>query len=159
MEEEGFADAEEGEAAQGSYVAELNKLTALPRAEDTLLYCVPVCAPYAAVAKYKYRVRCAYPWSLSCRATLSTRLLWPQVKLTPGTGKKGRAGKQALDVLTRLKECVGRERDLIKMLSDPEVVNAMVGDVKVSSAGVHAAFNAKRSAKQAKKSKPKPEDP
>lgn len=76
--------------------------------DDTLLFAVPVCAPYAAVAKYKFRV-----------------------KLTPGVGKKGKAGKQALDIFTRAKECSPRERDLLRMISDNEIVQTIIGDTKV----------------------------
>jgi len=118
LEEEGFMEAapgSEGHAASaGSYVAELNQLTGLPRstlgAADELLFAVVVCAPYASVAKYKYRC-----------------------KLTPGVGKKGKAGKQALELFCRMKECTGREKDLLKMVSDNEVVQTIIGDVKVQS--------------------------
>jgi hypothetical protein len=129
---EGFAEAEDEDAsAAGSYVVELNKLTGLPRPDDTLLFAVPVCAPYAAVKNYKYKV-----------------------KLTPGVGKKGRTGKQAVELFARSKECVGWERDLVKMLGDAEVINAIIGDAKINASGMHAAHNAKRKAKQAGKKKP-----
>ncbi len=106
LSEEGFVD--EAEVA-GSYVAELNKLTGLPLPTDTLLFAIPVCAPYSSVAKYKYRV-----------------------KLTPGVGKKGRTGKQALDLFSRMKTCTPRERDLIRLISDNEIVQTIIGDSKVN---------------------------
>jgi hypothetical protein len=53
------------------------------------------------------------------------------VKLTPGEGKKGRTGKQALDVFSRSKDCSPREKDLIKMIADNDVVQCIIGDVKV----------------------------
>mmetsp|Transcript_67624 Transcript_67624/g.126567 ORF Transcript_67624/g.126567 Transcript_67624/m.126567 type:complete len:151 (+) Transcript_67624:1483-1935(+) len=115
----------------GSYVLELNKLTGSPLPTDGLLFAVPVCAPFAALSKYKYRV-----------------------KLTPGEGKKGRTGKQALEIFARMKECTPREKDLIKMVSDNEVVQTIIGDVKMSTPGLNAVHAAKRSAKKAGKNKP-----
>ena len=129
---EGVVEVEDdGTRQAGSYVVELNKLTGLPRPDDTLLFAVPVCAPYAAVKNYKYKV-----------------------KLTPGVGKKGRSGKQAVELFARSKECVGWERDLVKMLDDAEVINAIIGEAKINASGMHAAHNAKRKAKQAGKKKP-----
>ena len=76
MEEEGFAEADDDETvAAGSYVRDLNKLTGLPRTDDLLLFAMVVCGPYQSLTRYKYRV-----------------------KLVPGTQKKGKAGKQALEV-------------------------------------------------------------
>ena len=128
---EGVVEVEDDGAGQaGSYVVELNKLTGLPRPDDTLLFAVPICAPYAAVKNYKYKV-----------------------KLTPGVGKKGRTGKQAVELFARSKDCVGWERDLVKMLDDAEVINAIIGDAKINASGMHAVQNAKRKAKQAGKKK------
>ncbi len=55
-----------------SRLSSLDQLTGLPAAPDTLLYAVPVVAPYSALGSYKYRA-----------------------KLTPGNQKKGKAAKQA----------------------------------------------------------------
>ena len=35
----------------------LDSLTGLPRADDTLLFAVPVCGPYAALQNYKFKVK------------------------------------------------------------------------------------------------------
>ena len=51
----------------------LESLTWRPLAEDTLLYAVVVVAPYNIMQKFKYKV-----------------------KLTPGTGKRGKAAKSAI---------------------------------------------------------------
>ena len=53
---------------------ELAFLTAAPHAEDVVVGCLPVCAPYSTLAAYRYKV-----------------------KLTPGAQKKGRAARQAMD--------------------------------------------------------------
>merc|ERR550525_164729 len=48
----------------------VDSLTGLPHEDDELLFVVPVCAPYSTLTNYKYKV-----------------------KLTPGTGKRGKACK------------------------------------------------------------------
>ena len=50
---------------------EIDALTGQPRQGDILLHALPMCAPYSALQGYKYRL-----------------------KLTPGTQRKGKAGKQ-----------------------------------------------------------------
>ena len=60
-----------------------------------------------------------------------------KVKLTPGTGKKGKAAKQAVDVFTRMKECTPTEKALMRALTDPEMVAIMIGDVKLSMPGLY----------------------
>ncbi|KAG0261714.1 hypothetical protein BG011_000741 [Mortierella polycephala] len=122
----------------------LDGLTGKPLPTDILQFAVPVCAPYGALQKYKYKV-----------------------KLIPGTMKKGKAVKTAinhfltnvngntttspLDNTARtvngltgneLREAEAaletRERDLIKMVKDEEMINAMIGKSKVSAPGVEA---------------------
>ena len=44
-----------------------------------------------------------------------------RVKLTPGTVKKGKAAKQAVELFCRGKESSSHESTLIKALTDPEV--------------------------------------
>eukprot|EP01035_Chromulina_nebulosa_P016824 gene16824-22308_t len=102
--EEGIIDEEEGKLAD-----ELEKLTGIPLADDVLLYAVPMCAPYSALQNFKYKI-----------------------KLTPGTLKRGKAAKQAIEVFTRGKEYMN-DKNLIKALTDPEIVAVMIGDVKLST--------------------------
>jgi NFACT protein C-terminal domain len=87
-------DDEEGTVAatarMASELAEISALTAQPLDEDELLYAVPMCAPYDALAKCKYRV-----------------------KLVPGPQKKGKAAKQALELLTALPNCTARCASLL----------------------------------------------
>lgn len=56
-------------------LTELDALTGVPRADDILLYAVPMCGPYTALQGCKFKV-----------------------KLTPGTAKKGKAAKTAVEV-------------------------------------------------------------
>ncbi|KOB65691.1 Serologically defined colon cancer antigen 1, partial [Operophtera brumata] len=69
----------------------LSQLTGAPHAEDELLFAVPVVAPYSALLNYKYKV-----------------------KLTPGTSKRGKAAKTAVQVFLRDKAASNREKDLLK---------------------------------------------
>ena len=70
-----------------------------------------------------------------------------KVKLTPGTGKKGKAAKQAVDVFTRMKECTPTEKALMRALTDPEMVAIMIGDVKLSMPGLYQAQRQKKGKK------------
>lgn len=45
------------EAPEAGDVAELDKLTGLPTRHDTLLFAVPMLAPYTTVQAYKYKVK------------------------------------------------------------------------------------------------------
>lgn len=56
---------------------------------DGLIDCVPVCAPYASMVGYKYRV-----------------------KLVPGTMKKGKAARQAMNFFEHIKEATNVNLDL-----------------------------------------------
>jgi hypothetical protein len=116
---------EEGDAAAAA-LKELDSLTGIPRADDVLMYAVPVVGPYAALANYKFKV-----------------------KLTPGTLKKGKAVKQAVELLVRGQEALQRERELMRAVPDADMVNAMVGTVKISAAGLQ---QLKQASKKAKKS-------
>ncbi|KAG0045096.1 hypothetical protein BGZ83_009655 [Gryganskiella cystojenkinii] len=124
----------------------LDGLTGRPLPTDILQFAVPVCAPYGALLKFKYKV-----------------------KLIPGTMKKGKAVKTAINHFlmnvngnteptkpsatttveggiglsgAELKEAEAalelRERDLIKMVKDEEAINAMIGKSKVSAPGVES---------------------
>lgn len=53
----------------------LDELTGCPLPEDVLLYALPMCAPYSAISSYKFKC-----------------------KLTPGTLKRGKAAKAALNL-------------------------------------------------------------
>lgn len=59
-----------------------------------------------------------------------------QVKLTPGKQKRGKASKQAIEVFSRARETPAPHRGLMKGVTDNECVAVMIGDVKVSVAGL-----------------------
>jgi len=100
--------------------AELAQLTGKPTSGDIVLNAIPVCAPYHVLSQYKYRV-----------------------KLTPGSVKRGKASKQCVEMFTRneegkknvVDEGTKRDKELIKLVGENEWVQAMIGDVRISSAG------------------------
>ncbi|ORX93174.1 DUF814-domain-containing protein [Basidiobolus meristosporus CBS 931.73] len=113
----------EGEDAENLTL--LDTLTGSPFPDDTLLFAVPVCAPYTSLQKYKYRV-----------------------KLTPGSMKKGKACKAAINFFLHSNETTPREKELIKSIPEMEMISQMLGKVKVSAANIEAA---KSKAKKNKK--------
>lgn len=109
---------------------EVEKLTGCPLSEDTLLYAVPMCGPYSAFSNYKYKV-----------------------KLTPGTQKKGKAAKQALEVFLKNRDVTPVEKVHMKSLGDPEMVAIMIGDVRLSTPGLQGLQRAKKDQKKGKTSR------
>lgn len=114
----------------------LDELTGVPLPSDTLLAALPVCAPYQTVSSYKYHI-----------------------KLVPGTQKKGKAYKQAVDVIkSRVKSGQGngntlaeKELDMIMAISEKEGIEAMVGNVKLQVAGLQKLQQKQKMAKKNKK--------
>ncbi|KPI92094.1 Nuclear export mediator factor NEMF-like [Papilio xuthus] len=92
----------------------LAQLTGCPCAEDELLFAVPVVAPYSALVNYKYKV-----------------------KLTPGTSKRGKAAKTAVQVFLRDKCGSARERDLLKAVKEENIARNFPGKVKLSAPQLH----------------------
>ncbi|XP_071685642.1 uncharacterized protein [Rutidosis leptorrhynchoides] len=110
MEEDDIKEIGEDEKEK---LTDVDYLTGIPLPNDILLYAVPVCAPYAALQSYKYRV-----------------------KIIPGTAKKGKAVKMAMNLFGHMPEALQREKELMKACTDPELMAAIIGNVKVSAAGL-----------------------
>ncbi|GLE03101.1 hypothetical protein PINS_up011980 [Pythium insidiosum] len=141
---EKYLEQEEEEAEQLDF---FDAFTGAPLPQDMLLHAMPMCAPYSSLLRYKYKV-----------------------KLTPGSVKKGKAAKTALEYLleTNLREekdlltaqrraqkpeaseATGGEteehggvehvlvqRELLRCVTENELVTCMVGPVKVSAPGLH----------------------
>ncbi|CAG5114692.1 unnamed protein product, partial [Candidula unifasciata] len=102
------------EANTGSDETVLNSLTGIPLPEDEILFAVPVCAPYSALLNYKYKV-----------------------KLMPGSGKKGKAVKTALNMFVHEKTATSREKDLLKIQKDVDLARNVPGKVKVAAPNIH----------------------
>lgn len=127
---EGIAAEEEGDDDLVDDTVEMRKLTGAPVGEDSLLYAIPVCAPYQTLSKYKYKI-----------------------KLTPGNLKRGKAAKQCMDMFLKgdgdKSLPAERNRELMKRVSDNEWVQVMCSDVKISAPG--ASKNSKQNKDATKK--------
>ncbi|ODN03333.1 Nuclear export mediator factor NEMF [Orchesella cincta] len=100
----------EEEPTAESEIDLLKTLTGSPLEQDELLYAIPVIAPYSTLQNYKFRI-----------------------KMTPGTAKRGKAAKTALDSFLRDKEATQREKDLIKAVKDQDLARNFPGKVKLSN--------------------------
>jgi predicted ribosome quality control (RQC) complex YloA/Tae2 family protein len=122
--EEGIEALDEEESTA---VTQLDAYVGTPLAGDELLEAIPVCAPWAALAKYKYKV-----------------------KLQPGAQKKGRAIREIMDswskagavskwvdpTMTDTERIWPRELELIKNWKDVEVIGVLpVSKVRVMMSG------------------------
>ncbi|KAG9907662.1 hypothetical protein KCU94_g3841, partial [Aureobasidium melanogenum] len=122
--EEGIEALDEEES---SAVTQLDAYVGTPLPGDELLEAIPVCAPWAALAKYKYKV-----------------------KLQPGAQKKGRAIREIMDSwakagtvnkwvdqsMTDTERIWPRELELIKNWKDVEVIGVLpVSKVRVMMSG------------------------
>ena len=59
-----------------------------------------------------------------------------KVKLTPGSLKKGKAAKQAVEFLSRVGGGEAREVQLMKTVPSPDMMNVMLSSVKISMPGL-----------------------
>ncbi|CAD0053143.1 unnamed protein product [Aureobasidium pullulans] len=122
--EEGIEALDEEET---SAVTQLDSYVGTPLPGDELLEAIPVCAPWAALAKYKYKV-----------------------KLQPGAQKKGRAIREIMDTwakagtvtkwvdqsMSDVERIWPRELELIKNWKDVEVIGVLpVSKVRVMMSG------------------------
>ncbi|GMH29151.1 hypothetical protein Nepgr_030994 [Nepenthes gracilis] len=107
---------------------EVDYLTGNPLPEDILLYALPVCGPYNALQTYKYRV-----------------------KIVPGTAKKGKAAKTAMNLFSHMPEATNREKELMKACTDPELVAAIIGNGKITAAGLTQLKQKQKKGKKANK--------
>ncbi|KAH6573787.1 hypothetical protein BSLG_006397 [Batrachochytrium salamandrivorans] len=91
----------------------LDLLTGQPHPDDIVLHAIPVCAPWTALSKYKYKV-----------------------KLLPGSLKRGKAAKSIatsfISMATSSADPAGdSKKDLIKSIPDAEWIAALLGKVKI----------------------------
>ena len=112
----------------------LDQLTGMPKAGDELLCALPVVAPYTTLASYKY-----------------------SIKLLPGTQKKGKAYKQAIELVkAKFKgSAQTRELSLMEAISLEEGINAMLGAVSLQSAGMQKIRQQHKDRKKANKAETK----
>jgi len=80
-----------------------------PVDEDELLFAIPVIAPYATLQNYKYRI-----------------------KMLPGSTKRGKAARNAVEGFIRDKQATAREKDLLKSVKDQDLARNFPGKVKLA---------------------------
>lgn len=102
---------EEDDPQQDDELQLLNSLTGCPLPEDTLLFAVPVVAPYSSVLSYKYKV-----------------------KIIPGSSRRGKAAKTALQIFQHEKTATQREKDLLRSVKDQDISRNLPGKIKMSTA-------------------------
>uniref|UniRef100_A0A1B0GPH2 NFACT protein C-terminal domain-containing protein n=1 Tax=Phlebotomus papatasi TaxID=29031 RepID=A0A1B0GPH2_PHLPP len=56
-----------------------------------------------------------------------------KVKLTPGTGRRGKASKMAVMIFQKDKNCSTREKDLLKSVKEEMIARNIPGKVKLSA--------------------------
>lgn len=93
----------------------LNSLTGQPTPEDNLLYAIPVVAPYSAISNYKYRV-----------------------KVMPGSNKRGKGAKTALNLFLNDKSATQREKDLLKSCKDQDLARNLPNKIKMTAINLNA---------------------
>jgi predicted ribosome quality control (RQC) complex YloA/Tae2 family protein len=107
-------DSDAGETAEEVTVAAdvdmLDSLTGIPVPDDELLFAIPVVAPYNTLHNFKFKV-----------------------KLTPGTGKRGKAAKTAVNMFLKERTTTAREKDLIRSVRDENLARNLPGKVKLSA--------------------------
>ncbi|KAL7061321.1 hypothetical protein AAHC03_09790 [Spirometra sp. Aus1] len=79
-----------------------------PTSDDTILFALPFCAPYSAIAKYKFRA-----------------------KLTPGTQKRGKIGRLAIHHFSVDPHATPLEQQLIKSIKEEDICRVFPGSAKV----------------------------
>lgn len=94
-------------------LGETDSLTGNPLKEDTLLFCLPMCAPHIATNSYKYRI-----------------------KLVPGNLKKGKAVSLITHTWFTMDTATETEKVLIKNMNEMDLINVITGKVSIASAAV-----------------------
>tara|TARA_B100000683_G_scaffold4382_1_gene4747 strand:- start:45948 stop:49148 length:3201 start_codon:yes stop_codon:yes gene_type:complete len=90
-------------------VAVVNRIVGAALKNDDIEYCLPVCAPMVAVNALRFRL-----------------------KLTPGSQKKGKGAKLAMDVLSRVPFASPAETAAVKLVPAADCAAVLPGGVKIS---------------------------
>jgi hypothetical protein len=126
---------EETAAAEAADLTWIPALVGTPTTDDEIIAAIPVCAPWAALGRYKYKVKLQPGAVKKGKAVKEIVGRWV-AETTTGKVKKEHAediGIPRVDA-ERLRE---REGELIKGWKDTEIINTMVvGKVRIMTAGV-----------------------
>ncbi|KND01393.1 uncharacterized protein SPPG_03204, partial [Spizellomyces punctatus DAOM BR117] len=123
----------------------LDSLTGQPHPADILLHAIPVCAPWSALQRYKYKVK-LLPGSLkkgkATKSAVSAFVAIATDEESRAVSKRGRGrGGETNSVedndgeeQNSIVDAAKRQKDLIKAIPEMELINSMLGKVKVMSA-------------------------
>ncbi|GKZ29324.1 hypothetical protein AbraIFM66950_004296 [Aspergillus brasiliensis] len=129
---EGGADDydEETAAAEAADMEWIPALVGTPHPDDEILAAIPVCAPWAALGRYKYRIKLQPGTVKKGKAVKEIIGRWV-AETTTGKVKKEHAEDAGIDRATAEK-LRAKEGDLIKTWKDTEVINSVpVGKVRI----------------------------
>lgn len=73
------------------------------------------------------------------------------MKLTPGNQKKGKAAKQAMELLTHIKEALPNEIVLMKGAPEPNLMHVLLGSVQINMPGMQKIREVNKKKKKGKK--------
>ena len=137
--EQGAADEDEGgEETLASEAADLAWLPALvgrPLPEDEILAAIPVCAPSAALNRYRYRVKLLPGTVKKGKAVREIVGRWIAETAATGKAKKEYAEDAGIS-LSSAEKLSAREGELLKGWKDTEIINCVpVGGVRIAFPG------------------------
>lgn len=125
---------EETAAAEAADLSWIPALVGTSHPEDEVLAAIPVCAPWAALGKYKYRVKLQPGAVKKGKAVKEILGRWVS-ETTTGKVKKEQAEELGIS-LAQAEKIREREGELIKTWKDTEIVNTMpVGKVRIMGVG------------------------
>ncbi|KAF7587552.1 hypothetical protein BBP40_007063 [Aspergillus hancockii] len=135
MFEEGGDDYdEETAAAEAADLEWIPALIGMPHPEDEILAAIPVCAPWAALGRYRYKVK-LQPGSVKKGKAVKEILGRWVAETTTGKVKKEYADEAGISLADAEKLRI-REGDAIKVWKDTEIINSMpVGKVRIMLGG------------------------
>ena len=117
-------------------------IAGIPVIDDELLFATPVVAPYntmVILSKVPMHKRTLHFVLLNFQVNYKFK-----VKMTPGTGKRGKATKTALNIFVNDKTATQREKDLLKSVKDQDLARNLPGKVKLSAPQLHSKGNKKQ---------------
>lgn len=124
---------EETAAAEATDLSWIPALIGTPDPEDEIIAAIPVCAPWAALGRYKYRVKLQPGTTKKGKAVKEIVGRWV-AETTTGKVKKEQAEDAGLS-LAAAEKLRAREGELIKTWKDTEIINTMpVGKVRIMGA-------------------------
>lgn len=124
---------EETAAAEAADLAWIPALIGTPHPEDEIIAAIPVCAPWAALGRYKYRVK-LQPGAVKKGKAVKEILGRWVAETTTGKVKKEQAEDLGLS-LADAEKLRSREGELIKTWKETEIINTVpVGKVRIMGA-------------------------